>query len=159
MIMEDHRLSTEVPLDLPQGAEKGLDHDGPHRPTTISVTLITTIDPSDAYFFSSSNVGPSRNRCCLGSFRILLIHLLSSLTASRYFVIRLCRTFASSISFIGAFTSFRSRLYVIAFSAYDCSSLKISLRLLIKRPIIFPRPSFSSSKASNGSSPAWKENE
>jgi hypothetical protein len=36
MMMMDHRLSTEVPLDLPQGAEKGLDHDGPHRPTTIS---------------------------------------------------------------------------------------------------------------------------
>jgi hypothetical protein len=37
MMMMDHRLSTEVPLDLPQGAEKGLDHDGPHRPTTIYV--------------------------------------------------------------------------------------------------------------------------
>jgi hypothetical protein len=35
MMIMDHRLSTEVPLDLPQGAEKGLDHDGPHRPTTV----------------------------------------------------------------------------------------------------------------------------
>jgi hypothetical protein len=32
----DHRLNTEMPLNLPQGAEKGLDHDGPHRPTTVS---------------------------------------------------------------------------------------------------------------------------
>jgi hypothetical protein len=31
----DHSLSTEVPLDLHQSAEKGLDHDGPDRPTTI----------------------------------------------------------------------------------------------------------------------------
>jgi hypothetical protein len=34
MMIIDHSLSTEVPLDLHQSAEKGLDHDGPHRPTT-----------------------------------------------------------------------------------------------------------------------------
>jgi hypothetical protein len=35
MMIMDHSLSTEVPLDLHQSAEKGLDHDGPHRPTTV----------------------------------------------------------------------------------------------------------------------------
>jgi hypothetical protein len=34
MIM-DYSLSTEVPLDLHQGAEKGLGYDDPHRPTTM----------------------------------------------------------------------------------------------------------------------------
>jgi hypothetical protein len=40
MMIMDHRLNTEVPLDLPQGAEKGLDHDGPHRPITIYVSFL-----------------------------------------------------------------------------------------------------------------------
>jgi hypothetical protein len=39
MMIMDYRLSTEVPLDLPQDAEKGLDHDGPHRPTTLAVII------------------------------------------------------------------------------------------------------------------------
>jgi hypothetical protein len=36
MIM-DHRLSTEMPLDPFQGAEKGLDHDDLPRPTTLEI--------------------------------------------------------------------------------------------------------------------------
>jgi hypothetical protein len=36
----DHSLSTEMPLDLHQGAEKGLDHAGPHPPTTVPKSFL-----------------------------------------------------------------------------------------------------------------------
>jgi hypothetical protein len=39
MINIDHSLNTEVPLDFYQSAEKGLDHDGPHRPITIASVI------------------------------------------------------------------------------------------------------------------------
>jgi hypothetical protein len=45
MMIIDHSLSTEVPLDLHQGAEKSLDHDGPHRLTTIFVSYCAVKKP------------------------------------------------------------------------------------------------------------------
>jgi hypothetical protein len=47
MMIMDYNLSTKMPLDLHQGAEKGLDHDGPHRPTTMAINILSIPAISD----------------------------------------------------------------------------------------------------------------
>jgi hypothetical protein len=45
IIIIDYRLNTEIPLDLFQDAEKGLDHNSPHRLTILfnySVVLLSS---------------------------------------------------------------------------------------------------------------------
>jgi hypothetical protein len=75
----DHRLSTEVPLDLSQDAEKGLDHDGPHRPTTIAEShvrfiIVNNLDlPAELIDEPQAQHFPLEI-CCLSAHAIVFFH-------------------------------------------------------------------------------------